>query len=215
MSTGAGAPPTQDVPEPIGGLTADALPPASSTHVLRIEDVEARDRMTTGFRLLLAIPWLILQALWGIGALLASVVAWFALVFTGEYPPALYEFVSNYVRYSARVSAFEFLLVDPFPPFDGNEHPDYPAELRLGQQPASYDRVKVLLRFLYVIPAFIVVYVAGIVMEVVGFVSWVVIIITGQQPEGLQNALRWAMSWNVRALLLITLLSESYDLELA
>jgi hypothetical protein len=52
-------------------------------------------------------------------------------------------------------------------------------------------------------------------MEFVGFVSWVVIIITGQQPEGLQNALRWALSWNVRALLLITLLSESYDLELA
>jgi hypothetical protein len=215
MSTGAGAPPTEGVPEPIGGLTADAPPPTSSTHVLRIENVEARDRVTTGFRLLLAIPWLILQGLWGIGALLASVVAWFALVFTGEYPPALYEFVSNYARYSARVSAFEFLLVDGYPPFDGDQHPDYPAELRLGQQPASYDRMKVLLRFLYVIPAFVVVYVAGIVMEFVGFFSWVVILVTGKQNEGLQDVLRWAMSWNVRALLLITLLSENYDLELA
>jgi hypothetical protein len=179
-----------------------------------IEDVEARDRLTTGFRLLLAIPWLILGGLWGFAALIASVVAWFALVFTGEYPPALYEFVTRYVHYAARVNGFAFLLVDPLPPFDGDDHPEYPIQLRLPAPPASYDRTKVLLRFLYLIPAAIVNYAAAIVLEFVGFVSWLVIVFTGNQSEGLQNALRWALSWEIRFLLLLTLLSEDYDLEL-
>jgi hypothetical protein len=205
MSIGSDAPP----------LTADAASAVDSAPTLRIQDLNPRSRLTTLFRLLIAIPWLILGGLWGIGALLATVVAWFALVFTGRYPDGLYEFVTGFARYTTRVNAFAFLLVDPYPPFDGAEHPEYPAELRLAPPPASYDRLKVLLRIFYIIPAYIVGYVAAIVTEVVGFVSWLVIIFTGQQSEGLQNALRWGLSWSVRLMLLITLVTETYDLELA
>jgi hypothetical protein len=193
----------------------DPLSAATSAPALVITNIAPRNRLTTLVRLIITIPWLIVGALWGIAALLCAVVAWFVLLFTGRYPPALYEFVAGYVRFYVRVHSFGCLLVDPFPPFDGAEHPEYPAALQLGPPPASYSRLKVLLRIFYVIPAYIVAYIAGIVTDIVGIISWLVILVTGKEPDGLQNALRWALGWQTRLLLLITLLTETYDLQVA
>jgi hypothetical protein len=65
------------------------------------------------------------------------------------------------------------------------------------------------------IPAYVVAYIAGIVLYIAGFISWLVIIITGKQPDGLQNVLRWSAGWQLRYLLLLTLLTETYDLQVA
>ena len=188
--------------------------PQLSVPALAIRNEQPRSRLTTFFRLLIAIPWLIVASLWGFAAFLCVIVVWFALLFTGRYPEGLYEFVAGYTRMYTRVEAFAFLIADPFPPFDGSEHSEYPVELHLGPPLPAYDRLKVLLRIFYVIPAYIVAYVAAIVFYVVGFISWVAIIITGRQPDGLQNALAWALSWQVRLMLLLTLVTETYDLQL-
>ncbi len=67
---------------------------------------------------LLAIPHYIVLYLLGILALFALVVAWFAILFTGRYPPALFDFVVGVVRWSYRVQAYAFMLVtDRYPPF--------------------------------------------------------------------------------------------------
>ena len=47
---------------------------------------EGRNRLTTFFRQIVAIPWLIVVGIYGFVASLAVIVAWFALVFTGKYP---------------------------------------------------------------------------------------------------------------------------------
>jgi hypothetical protein len=193
----------------------DPLSAARSAPVLAIQNVQPRNRLTTLFRLILAIPWLIVAALWGIATLLCAIVAWFALLFTGRYPAGLYEFVAAYARFHTRVTAFAILLVDPFPPFDGAEHPEYPAALLLGPPLASYNRLKVLLRIFYAFPAYVVAYIAGIVLDIIGFISWLAIIITGREPDALQNILRWAVGWQLRLLLLFTLLTETYDLQIA
>jgi hypothetical protein len=183
--------------------------------VLKVHNPRPRSRLTTLVRLILAIPWLIVQSVWGFLVLLCTIVAWFVLLFTGRYPAGLYEFVANYVRFSTRAFAFTFLLADPFPPFDGTEHPEYPTELQLGPPLPAYSRLKVLLRILYMIPAYIVGYIAGIILYIAGFISWLVILVTGAQPDGLQNVLRWALSWQMRYLLLLTLVRETYDLQVA
>jgi len=66
----------------------------------------------------LAIPhFIVLIFLW-IGALVAVVVAWFAIVFTGRYPQNLFRFVVGVLRWTNRVTGYAFLLVtDQYPPF--------------------------------------------------------------------------------------------------
>jgi hypothetical protein len=67
---------------------------------------------------LLAIPhYVVLWFVW-IGAFVAIVVAWFAILFTGQYPRSLFDFVVGAMRWTLRVNAYAFLLLtDAYPPF--------------------------------------------------------------------------------------------------
>ncbi len=66
----------------------------------------------------LAIPhYIVLFFLW-IGAFVAVIVAWFAILFTGRYPRGLFDFVEGVIRWDNRVIAYAFVLVtDAYPPF--------------------------------------------------------------------------------------------------
>src|SRR5436305_4374530 len=99
---------------------------------------ESRSRLTTFVRLILAIPHWIFLCLWAFAGFFAIVVAWFALLFTGSWPPALYQFVAALMRYATRVHSYIFLLTDEYPPFDGGEHPEYPVRLFVGAPQAEY-----------------------------------------------------------------------------
>jgi len=67
---------------------------------------------------LLAIPHVIVLALLGIATLVVTVVAWFAILFTGTYPRSLFDFTVSVQRYGLRVSAYVlYLVTDRYPPF--------------------------------------------------------------------------------------------------
>jgi hypothetical protein len=67
---------------------------------------------------LLAIPHYIVLALLNLIAALVTVVAWFAILFTGHYPRGLFEFVVGVLRWNNRVIAYAFILAtDAYPPF--------------------------------------------------------------------------------------------------
>lgn len=66
----------------------------------------------------LAIPHYIVLAFLGVGAFFAMGIAWFAILFTGEYPRAIFDFIVGVMRWGLRVNAYAFLLVtDVYPPF--------------------------------------------------------------------------------------------------
>ena len=67
---------------------------------------------------LLAIPHYIVLLFLAIAALVAVIIAWFAILFTGRYPKALFDFVEGVFRWALRVAAYAFLLAtDRYPPF--------------------------------------------------------------------------------------------------
>jgi hypothetical protein len=76
-----------------------------------------RDRITVAFRIILAIPQIV--AVWCLGILWAvsTMVAWFAILFTGSYPESLYRFGVGVLRWNTRVEAYLLLLHDEYPPF--------------------------------------------------------------------------------------------------
>jgi len=70
------------------------------------------------FKWLLAIPHYVVLLFLLAGAVLAVIVAWFAILLTGRYPRALFDFVVGVFRWGLRVGAYAFLLVtDEYPPF--------------------------------------------------------------------------------------------------
>lgn len=67
---------------------------------------------------LLAVPHYIVLVPLFIGAAVAIVIAWFAILLSGRYPRALFDYVVGVGRWSLRVEAYAFLLVtDRYPPF--------------------------------------------------------------------------------------------------
>jgi uncharacterized protein DUF4389 len=67
---------------------------------------------------LLAIPHYILLVFLWLAALVAVIIAWFAILFTGRYPRELFDFVLGVLRWGNRVVAYAFVLVtDEYPPF--------------------------------------------------------------------------------------------------
>ncbi len=66
----------------------------------------------------LAIPHYIVLFFLGIAALIAVIVAWFAILFTGTYPRGLFQFVEGVIRWNNRVVGYAVILVtDRYPPF--------------------------------------------------------------------------------------------------
>ena len=76
-----------------------------------------RDRLSVAFRLILAIPHLIVMWVLGFAWGITTVIAWFAILLTGRYPSGLYDFGIGVFQWSTRLEAYLRLLRDEYPPF--------------------------------------------------------------------------------------------------
>jgi len=171
--------------------------------------VEQRSRLTAFFRLILAIPLFIWLVVYGIVAEIAIVIAWFAIVITGQFPRGLYDFVADFTRFATRVLAYTYLLSDPYPPFGGSDDRAYP--VRMEFEPLDhYDRLKTLFRIILAIPILILRYVMGLLLEVGAFAAWFVILFTGKMPRGLFDLMVLANSYTARSDSYLYLLTETY-----
>jgi hypothetical protein len=172
--------------------------------------LEGRSRLTTFFRYIVVIPWLIVAAIYGFVAQIVAVIAWFAIVFTGKYPEGLYNFNAGYLRMISRVNGFEYLLTDAWPPFGGDEAPDYPVRVGVAPPLDMYSRLKTGFRFIVGIPVYLLALVQAIILTVCAFIAWFAILFTAKLPEGLFNPIRSASAYLTRAGGYFLLLTEDW-----
>ena len=156
------------------------------THPIRVvvTDDLKRSRLTVFFRSLLAIPQFIVLCLWAIAVWLVTIVNWFATLFMGRSPDALHNFIAAFLVFQTRVTAYIYLLSEPWPPFGSSG--DYPVDLRVAG-PRPQNRWTVFFRFILAIPAVLLASVFRTLNQVLALVSWFYALATGQISDDIRS----------------------------
>jgi hypothetical protein len=168
------------------------------------------NRWTTFFRLILAIPWLIVAYVYLIAALFTHLFAWVAVVILGRYPQWLYEFNSGIVRYLVRFYAWAYLQTDAWPPFGLAEDTSHPIRVKIAPAAARQSRLKAFFRIILILPMLIISYAINYLHLWAAVIAWVTIVFRGYLPEGMNNALTFVNSFYARVFGYYALLTDDY-----
>ncbi|MGH4032154.1 DUF4389 domain-containing protein [Actinomycetota bacterium Odt1-20B] len=168
---------------------------------------------------LLAIPHYFLLAFLWIAYFLISVVALFAILFTGRYPLHLFEFNVGVLRWTWRVEYYSYgtLGTDRYPPFSLDDDPGYPARLDV-VYPERLSRGLVLVKWwLLVLPQLLVVaFISGGYGGNIGlgglltFYAGVCLLFRGYYPRGMFDLNLGLHRWVMRVIAYGTLLTDVY-----
>jgi Domain of unknown function (DUF4389) len=188
--------------------TTASTPTARHPIRLVVNDDLQRNRLTVFFRLILAIPGLLWASLWGVIAILAWIVSWFATLFMGRTPDGLHTFLATFLRYVTHLRAYLLLVADPFPGFAGRPG-SYPIDLDV-DPPAPQNRLTVFFRIILAIPALIVTNILSNLSELLAIFSWFVALVTGRVPEGLRNFAALALRIETQTYAYVLLLTDRY-----
>jgi hypothetical protein len=177
---------------------------------LRVTDDLRRTRLTAFFRLLLAVPLFLWAALLGIFVAFAAIGNWFATLIKGRSPDGLHMFLAGYLRYTTHITAYTFLIADPYPGFLLiNMKPDYPIDLEV-DPPVEQDRWKVGFRIILAIPAILVTQILRNLSGLLAIFSWVMAVLTASVPEGIRNFAVLALRWETQTYAYVLLLTPRY-----
>ncbi|MGE0042466.1 MAG: DUF4389 domain-containing protein [Vicinamibacterales bacterium] len=183
-----------------------------------------RNRLTTLFRFVLAIPHLILVGGLGIGFAYRSdtsslvsegglfgavvgflaIVSWITLVVAGVHIAGIRQLTTMYLRWRARLLGYFMLLEDAYPPFgDG----PYPVTVDVADPPLPRNRLTIAVRLILVLPHVFVLALIEVLWGLGTIAAWFIILFTGAYPAGLYGfavgALRWRLRVEAYALLLV------------
>ena len=180
----------------------------------------------------LVIPhYLVLAFLW-LAFVLLSVVAFFAILFTGRYPRGIFEFNVGVLRWTWRVQYYAIggFGTDKYPPFTLTDDPGYPAHLEV-DYPAHLSRGLVLVKWwLLAIPQYFIVGVftgggawavsrsgagnsnwGGIgLIGLLALIAAVILLVTGQYPRQIFDFVLGLNRWVLRVAAYGGLMTDAY-----
>jgi len=143
----------------------------------------------------------IVAFIWGIGALVVFFVSQLVVLFTGTYPTGMHAFLTRFVRWSNQLSAWTWGLTDVYPPFTPSDEP-YPMDTTIAYPDGSSRLWAVLtiilVKFLVLVPHFVVLYVLGLVQAILVWIANLVILFTGSYSDGLFEFCVGVLRWQTR-----------------
>jgi hypothetical protein len=211
-----------------------SAPTAPSLYPLRLEgELDSQlSRWLWLVKWLLAIPhFVVLVFLW-IAFCVLTVVAFFAILFTGRYPRGIFNFNVGVLRWSWRVGFYSYnaLGTDRYPPFTLGDVPDYPARLDI-EYPQQLSRGLVLVKWwLLAIPHYLIVAVfaggawagwnasngdeawtsGGGLINLLVVIAGVVLLFTGNYPRSIFDFVLGMNRWVFRVAAYAALMTDKY-----
>ncbi|MFI8320325.1 DUF4389 domain-containing protein [Streptomyces sp. NPDC085529] len=171
---------------------------------------------------ILVIPhWIVLFLLW-IAFLVVTVIAFFAILFTGRFPRGLFDFNLGVLRWSWRVSYYSYgaLGTDRYPPFSLGPEPDYPARLDI-IYPERLSRSQVLVKWwLLAIPHYLVIafftggmevhWWSGSLITLLTLIAGFAVAFTDRYPRDLFALIVGLNRWVLRVAAYASLMTDAY-----
>jgi hypothetical protein len=143
----------------------------------------------------------------GLVAGVAALIAWFAILFTGVYPPGLWDLAAFYLRWRVRATAYMALLSDEYPPF--GEEP-YPVHVEIHPAVEPRNRLTTAFRLFLLIPHFIVLWLLSVMWLLTSIAAWVSILFTGRFPAPLYRYGVAVLRWSARVEAYFLLLHDEF-----
>ena len=219
-------------PTPSPALPAAAVRREAGPYPVHLEGrlEEPLSRWMWLAKIILVIPHLIVLWFLWVAAFFATVAAWFAILFTGHYPRAIFRFATGVMRWTWRVEFYSFgaFATDLYPPFRLAPDPSYPADLTV-DYPDHLSRGLALVKWwLLAIPQYLIVgilvggavfattggrwpsTVGGGLIGILALVAAVVLAATRRYPEGLFDFLMGLHRWVWRVAAYALLMRDEY-----
>jgi hypothetical protein len=173
-----------------------------------VEYPESLSRLLIFVKWLLAIPHMIVLYALGIVLSIITLIAFFTILFTRQYPRGMFDLVVNINRWNANLGAYVLLLRDEYPPFSW-EPGQYAVTYEL-EHPENLNRWLPLIKWLLAIPHFIVIVILAIISYFVLFIAWFAILFTGKFPRGMFDYVVGVSRWSYRVNAYIYLQRDEY-----
>ena len=162
---------------------------------------------------LLAIPHLIVLNVLDSVLFVLAVISWFAILFTGNIPKGLFDFMAMILRYQWRTISYVMFMRESYPPFEfdaANIDPENdPARFSV-EYPERLSRGLIFVKWLLVIPHIV----ALAVLFLAGFFVWIAsffaVLFTGRWPEGMRRFVLGTMAWSLRLSAYMYLMTDEY-----
>ena len=187
----------------------------SSPYAVRF-DVDYPDRtlnrLTTAFRIFVAIPILVVAATVSGGSIgvgrnqggvamaggLLAIAPLLMILFRQKYPRWWFDWNVALLRFLNRIGAYLLLLRDEYPSTDDEQNVHL--ELDYPNVPTQLNRWLPLVKWLLAIPHVIVLIFLSLAALVVAIVAWFAILFTGRYPRWAFDFVAGVMRWNNRVL---------------
>jgi len=106
---------------------------------------------------ILLVPHIIVIAALAVVFIILTIIAWFAILFTGRYPKGIFDFNVGVLRWSWRIGFYGYsaLATDKYPPFSLDKDSEFPADLDV-EYPEKLSRGLIFVKWLLAVPHFAV-----------------------------------------------------------